>query len=139
MRLLKHLDHKRIAFDVEDELRFHMEMLERKYTQHGMSSAEATAAARKRFGNFEKVKSQCVQISRRNSPLQYVLKGSLIMVGFSGVLIKILSSDYKIARIGTVLVSIAIFGRLLIYVRGLSPSTFLPRTKEVSLSISRKP
>jgi hypothetical protein len=134
MRLLAH---NRIAFDVEDELRFHIEMLERKYTQHGMSSAEATAAARKRFGNFERVKSQCVQISKRSSLLQHVLKTSLILLGFTGLLIYILSSQYRVARIGTILIFIAICGRLLLYVRGLSPATFLPRTKEPSLSIRK--
>ena len=136
MRLL---DHKRIAYDVEDELRFHIEMLERKYTQHGLSSAEATAAARTRFGNFERVRNQCVEISRRSTPLRHVLKMSLILLAFSGLLIYVLNSDYKVARIGTLLIVIAILGRVLLYVRGLTSATFLPRTKEASFSISRKP
>ena len=139
MRLLKHLDHKKIAFDVEDELRFHVEMLQEKYTRHGMSPAEAKAAAQKRFGNFERVKNQCVQISRRSSLLQHVLKTSLILIAFTGLLINILNSDYKVERIGTLLIAIAILGRVLLYVRGLSSASFLPRTKETTLAISRKP
>jgi len=127
-RLRKHLDRKNVVFDVEDELRFHVEMLERKYTQQGMSSAEAKTAATTRFGNFERVKHQCVEISRRSTPLRRVLKISSILLGFTGLLIHILNSHYQVARIGTVLIAIAILGRLLLYVRGLSPSTFFPRT-----------
>ena len=138
-KLLERVDRRRIACDVEDELRFHVEMLETKYTQHGMSSAEASAAAKTRFGNFEKVKNQCVEISRRSNPLRYVLKTLSILLGLTGLLIHIVNSDFKVARIGTVLISIAILSRLLLYVRGLSPSSFLPRTNEASISISRKP
>ena len=138
-RLLKHLDHKRVVFDVEDELHFHVEMLERKYAQQGMSSVEAKTAATTRFGNFERARNQCVEISRRSNPLQRVLKIFSILLGLTGVLIHILNSDFMIARIGTVLIAIAVLGRLLLYVRGLSPTTFIPRTNKASISIRRKP
>ena len=137
--MIARLFKQKIACDVEDELRFHVEMLQQKYTRHGMSPAEAKAAATTRFGHFERVKNQCVQIRRRSSPLQHVLKTSLILVAFTGLLINILSSDYRVARIGTILIVIAVLGRVLLYVRGLSSATFLPRTKETTLAISRKP
>ena len=109
--------------EVEEELQFHIEMLERKFAQQGMSAPDAKAAARRRFGNFETVKKQCVNISRRNSLLQRVLKTAAILFALTGVSIYILSSDYKSARIGTMFIMIALFGRLLLYVRGLSPLT----------------
>ena len=137
--LAKLLNHQKVVFDVEDELRFHVEMLERKYTQQGMSSVEAKTAATTRFGNFERARNQCVEISRRSNPLQRVLKISSILLGLTGLLIHILNSDFMVARIGTVMISIAILGRLLLYVRGLSPTTLLPRTNETSISIRRKP
>ena len=109
--------------EVEEELQFHVEMLERKFAQQGMSAPDAKAAALRRFGNFETVKRQCVNISRRNSLLQRVLKTFAVLFALTGVSIYILSSDYKIARIGTMFIMIALFGRLLLYVRGLSPLT----------------
>lgn len=109
-----------ITFDVEEELQFHLEMLERKYTQHGMSAAEAKAAAQKRFGNFEKVKQQCVDISRRNSRPRHVLKASFIFIGLIGLAVHVFSSDPRVAQIGTTLILIAISGRVLLYVRGLN-------------------
>jgi len=39
--------------DVEEELRFHLEMRERSYLERGLSSAEAREAARRRFGDLE--------------------------------------------------------------------------------------
>ena len=72
---------QKTAFEVEEELQFHIDMLEHKYTQHGMSVAQAKAAALKRFGNLERVKKQCVDISRRNSLLRRVLKTSTILLG----------------------------------------------------------
>jgi hypothetical protein len=125
---------KKTAFEVEEELQFHIEMLERKYTQQGMPDAHAKAAALKRFGNTERVKKQCVDISRRRSLFRRILKVSTILIALTGLAIHALSSDYQVARIGTVLIVIAVSGRLLLYVRGLSPWIFLPGTK-TSLSV----
>jgi len=122
-------NHKRTACEVEEELQFHIEMLERKYAQQGMSIADAKAAALRRFGRFETVKKQCVDISRRNSLLRRILKISSIVIALVGLAIKTFSFDYRVARIGGVLIMIAIGGRLLLYVHGLNPWTFLPAAR----------
>jgi hypothetical protein len=106
--------------DVEEELRFHIEMLEREYAQQGMPDAKA--AALKRFGSLDRIRKQCVDIRRRNNLLRRVLKPSSILIALTGLAIHILNSDYKVARIGTMLIAIAVSCRLLLYVRGLSPS-----------------
>jgi len=134
VNLLMRPNRKKTAFEVEEELQFHIEMLERKYAQQGMSDAHAKAAALKRFGNTERIKKQCVDISRRHSLLRRILKISSILIALTGLAIHTLSSDYKVARIGTVLIMIAVSGRLLLYVRGLSPWIFLSGTK-TSLSV----
>ena len=113
-------DRKQTAVEVEEELRFHIEMLERKYEQQGMPEAHAKAAALQRFGNLERVRNECVNISRRNSLLRRVLKTSSILIALTGLAIHTLSSDYRVARIGTMFITIAVAGRLLLYVRGLS-------------------
>jgi hypothetical protein len=119
--LITHPEQK-FAFEVDEELRFHIDMLEGKYVQQGMSAAEARIAAVRRFGNLERVKKQCVDISRRKSLLRRVLKTSSIVIALIGLSIRILSSDQNIAHIGDTLIMIAISGRLLLYVRGLSPT-----------------
>jgi hypothetical protein len=119
--LLTHANHK-TALEVDEELRFHIDMLEGKYVQQGMSAAEARIAAVRRFGNLERVQKQCVDISRRKSLLRRVLKTSSIVIALIGLSIHILSPDQNIAHIGDTLIMIAISGRLLIYVRGSSPT-----------------
>ena len=131
-------NHTKTAFEVEEELQFHIEMLERDYAQHGMSPAHAKAAALRRFGNFEGIKKQCVDISRRSSLLRRILKTSSILLALTGLAIHAVSSDYKVDRVGTMLITIAIAGRLLLYVHELSPWTFLSGTKS-SLSVTDTP
>ncbi len=133
--LFKNSNRKQIVFEVEDELQFHIEMLERKYVQDGMSAAAAKAAALRRFGSLERAMKHCVDIRSRNSLLRRVLKTSLILLGLTGLSIRILSSDRNVDHIGDIFIMIAIFGRLLLYVRGLSPSTFLSGTNETCPSI----
>ena len=121
---------QRTAVDVEEELRFHIDMLESKYQHHGMPAAEAHAAAMTRFGSLERIKRQCVNIRRRSSLLQRVVKTFTILFVLGGLAINFLSDDYKVERIGTLIIAIAIMVRLLLYVRG---STFLPGTKTTSI------
>jgi len=133
--LINRKNRSKTAFDVEEELQFHLEMLEHKFTRHGMSSADARAAALRRFGNPDKIKNQCLEICRGSSPLRGVLKVLSVLLAFTGLAIHIFSSDYKVAHVGDTLTAIAITGRLLLYVRGLTPSIFLPATKQGSLSV----
>ena len=133
--LFKKLNRKQIVFEVEDELQFHIEMLERKYVQDGMSAAVAKAAALRRFGSLERAMKQCVNIRNRNSLRRRVLKASLTLLGLIGFSIQIVSSNINVDHMGGVLIMIAITGRLLLYVRGLSPSTFLAGTNETCASI----
>lgn len=126
---------QRTALDVEEELLFHVEMLERKYIQLGMSAEEARTAALRRFGNLERVKRQCVTISKRSSRLRRALKTASILLALAGLSIRLLAFDYRVARVGDTLIMIAVAGRFLLYVRGLSPWTFFPRTEDTSLSL----
>jgi hypothetical protein len=134
-KLFKNPYRKQIVFDVEDELHFHIEMLERKYVEDGMSAAAAKAAALRRFGSLEKAMKQCVAIRSRSSLVRRILKTSTIVLGLTGLAIRILSSEVNVERMGVVLIMVAIAGRLLLYVRGLSPSTFLSGTNETCPSI----
>ena len=126
------------AAEVEEELQFHLDMLEEKYAQQGMVDTSAKNAALKRFGNFERVKRQCVDISRRNSLVRRVLSTSSIVLALTGLLMHTLSVDYKVARVGTMLITIAIAARLLVYVRGLAPATFPLGSHETSLSVTER-
>lgn len=55
----------RAESDVDDELRFHLEMRERDYLVRGMSPIDAHAAAARRFGNVDATRHACIQVTTR--------------------------------------------------------------------------
>lgn len=131
-RLLKRFNRRDVEREVENELRFHLELLTEANLQRGMTLKEAEEKASKRFGNVERIKNQCVEISERNRPAVRVLKFFLIVVFSGGVLARILSADIYVKQIGNMLMVIAALGGLLLYVRGLRPFSFVPTSENRS-------
>ena len=124
-----------LELEVEEELHLHVELLQREYIQRGMSLEEARAATQKRFGNLDRFKNECVKIRRRSRPLQRALKLCLILLAVTGMIVRITSTDRDLDHIGGTLIAIAVAGRLLLYVRSLTPSRSLPRDKPTSFSL----
>jgi len=123
--------------EVEEELRLHIDLLQRENMKRGMSPEEARSASLKRFGNVDRVKNECVKICRRSRPLQRAFKVCLILLAMTGLVVRIVGTDRHVAHIGATLIAIAVAGRLLLYVRSLTPSRFLQRSQTSSLSIFR--
>ncbi|HTG95464.1 MAG TPA: permease prefix domain 1-containing protein [Pyrinomonadaceae bacterium] len=63
-----------IAREVEAELRFHIEMRTRANMEVGMRPDQARLAARQSFGDFDRVKTKCCEISRSLPVNSTVLK-----------------------------------------------------------------
>jgi hypothetical protein len=122
--LFHRFDREVIERQIEDELRLHLELLTEHNLERDMPLTEARDAALRRFGNVEQIKEQCVEISRNNRPLIRALKFLLILVFLAGVLVRIFSPELHFTRIGDVLISVAVLGRLFFYVRSLNPSQF---------------
>jgi hypothetical protein len=129
-RLCKRFNRRDAEREVENELRFHLELLTEANLQRGMTLKEAEAEAAKRFGNVERIKNQCVEISARSCPSMRVLKSFLIVVFLGGVLTRISSADIYGEQIGNMLMTIAALGGLLLYIRGLRPFSFAAPTNE---------
>jgi putative ABC transport system permease protein len=55
----------RAVADLDDELRFHIEMRVRDYIAHGMSEADARAATVRRLGDLATTRDACVAIATR--------------------------------------------------------------------------
>ena len=69
-----------IAREVEAELSFHIEMRTRSNIESGMSPAEAQLSARLSFGDFDRVKTKCCEISRSLPFNSAVLKMGLYII-----------------------------------------------------------
>ena len=122
-RLFNPIGSEAIEREVEEELRFHLELLTEDF-QDTVSFAEARASALKRFGNVERIKDQCVEISKRKRPFTRALKSFLILTFVAGIFVRILGTELHVSRIGQMLIAIAVMGRLFLYVRGLKPAGF---------------
>ncbi len=122
--LFKRLNRRKIALEVEEELSFHIELLRREHMRQGMSPAMAKDATLKRFGDLEQIKTECVEISRRSHPLMRALKSFLILIFLAGVLMRVFSNNLNVRHIGDLLMAVGALSRLLLYARGLSPTSF---------------
>ncbi len=126
-RLFKPLNRAEIGREIEDELRLHLELLTEEHLQLDLPLAEARAAALKRFGDVERIKDECVEISRRHHPLIHVLKSFLILIFLAGVLLRVFVAEYHVKHCADILMAVGILGRLLLYARGLRPASFLSK------------
>lgn len=122
--LLNRLDSDLTKREVEEELHLHLELLAEEYVKEGVPWDQAVAAAQRRFGNFERTRDECVEISWRRTPLIRALKFFLSLVFVGGILVRVFSTELNLTRVGSILIAVAVLGRLLIYVRGLNPSSF---------------
>jgi len=121
-RLYHRFDREVIERQIEEELRFHVELLTEQHLQQNMPLAEAQDAALKRFGSVELIKDQCVEISGRNRPLFRALRFFLILVFCVGVLMRGFTDGLQVHHLGDIFILLAISGCLFTYVRGLNPS-----------------
>ena len=116
-----------IEREVNEELRFHLELLTEQHLQNGGTVEDARASALKSFGDVEQVKDECVEISQRRHPFTRALKSFLILVFLAGVFVRIFGTELHVDRVGDMLIAIAVMGRLFLYVRGLKPAVFRPK------------
>ncbi|WP_375767597.1 ABC transporter permease [Archangium gephyra] len=66
--------------DVDEELRFHLEMRAARYEREGLSPAEARAAAEREFGDVGRVREECVRIGheRERKMKRFLLWDALV-------------------------------------------------------------
>jgi hypothetical protein len=130
--LIHRFDPDQTRREIDEELRFHLELLTDEHRLLDMPLAEAREAALRRFGNVEQIKNECVEISRRRHPAVRLFKSFLLLVFLAGVLVRIFSPEFHLTRVGDVLMAVGVLGRLWLYVRGLNPSRFLSEANDSS-------
>jgi hypothetical protein len=118
-----------IEREVDEELRFHLDLLMEQQLQHADTVVEARAAALRRFGDVEQIKDECVEISKRSRPLTRALKAFFILTFLAGILVRIFGTELHVDRMGQMLIAIGVMGRLFLYVRGLKPAGFAPKSE----------
>jgi len=131
-----------IENEIEDELRFHLEMRERDHLAAGMTPEQARTEALRRFGNFEGVKEACREISmeKLGDKLHLkAIKGFIwIMIG-SGLAIRLASPIETVQHVGDILVWIGVLWRVLIYLRAMRSTKHQPPASDDHLLILAEP
>jgi hypothetical protein len=108
--------------EVEDELRFHIEMRTRDNIEAGMRAEDAVADAMRRFGDFDQIRAVCEEIRReRVEGVMKAIKGFTWVIFGCGLTLKLAASLAGLQSVGTFLIMIAGLWRLLIHLREIRP------------------
>src|SRR5215510_2682642 len=79
--------------EIEDELRFHIEMRARDNIATGMSPEDAVADAMRRFGDFDQIRAVCEEIRKeRSAGIMNVIKGGAWVIVGCGLMLKMSSN-----------------------------------------------
>src|SRR5215475_15897179 len=108
--------------EIEDELRFHIELRARDNIAAGMSPEDAVADAMRRFGNFDQIRAVCEEIRKeRLAGIMKVIKGGAWVILGCGLMLKMSSTIVALRDVGDFLILIALLWRLLIHLREMQP------------------
>ncbi len=135
-RLLNRFDRRALEREVEEELRFHIEMQAHVYESQGVTPPEAHARAVLRFGDFAQVKTQCVRIGKQNSVRTWAMKFLFTTAFLLGVSIRVMSSEFHLTRVGDLMIVIAVFGGLLLYGKQTGTTMFRPKEESFRLGLN---
>jgi hypothetical protein len=134
--LLNRFDRRAFEREVEEELQFHIEMQAHVYENQGLTPSEAHARAVLRFGDFAQIKTQCIRIGKQNSARTWAMKLLFTIAFLVGVLIRVLSSEFHLTRVGDLMIMIAVFGGLLLYGKRTGTTMFEPKQKSFRLGLN---
>jgi hypothetical protein len=109
-----------IECEIEEELRFHLELLTRENLARGLTPETAAANARQQFGNFLIVKAACYRAKGREMARRKSIRALKLMTWvmlLAGVSIYALSVGKPFRHTANLLIAIALLSRWLIYLR----------------------
>lgn len=121
-QLFRPVDPMTMQQEVEEELRFHIEMQALDFESDGLPPDAAYARATQRFGNSTKIKRECIGILVEDTRTVRVVKLLFKMSLVAGVLIKFLTSEFRQQQIGNMLIMIGVLGVLLLWAKRFTMS-----------------
>ena len=136
--LLKLFNRKRaIEQEVDEELRFHIDMQTDDYTIRGLSREESKVMAEKRFGDVKKIRTECVRISSGKTVLLWILNSVFLFSLFAGLVVRVLAPELHIRRVGDVMMMIGGLGVLFVYAKQAGAMVFKSDVKPFKLGLHK--
>jgi len=108
------------------------------YTSLGITLEESQAMAKARFGDVEKIKGECISISTGNTFVTWVLTFVFLMTLIVGLIVRALSPEMHITRVGHVMIMIGGLGILLVYAKRAGSMMFT-NSSSVRLGLNNSP
>jgi len=127
-----------IENEVDEELHFHIDMQTSDYELRGITPEESRVMAEARFGDVERIKSECISISTGNTFLTWVLTFVFLMSLIVGLLVRALSPEMHVTRVGDVMMMIGGLGILLVYAKRAGSMGFT-KSSSVRLGLNNSP
>ena len=112
---------KVIESEIDEEFSFHLKMRIADNINRGMSPEEARADARRRFGDYEGIKSTSRKIKSAevNDPKMRILKLCIWLMLSFGIVMRITSTAKEVQQIGSITCWIALLWFLLLHGRAM--------------------
>lgn len=126
-----------IVDEVDEELRFHLDMRTDEYTIHGLSDEESKAKARARFGDVERIRTECIRIGSRSTVLVWFLNSVFLFNLFVGLVLRIIAPVLTVRRVGEVMMMIGGLGILLVYAKQAGTSVFKSDAQSFKLGLQQ--
>ncbi len=128
---------ERVDREVENELRFHIELRTRDNIAAGMAPEDAAADAMRRFGDFDHVRTMCQEIKEeRLANNMKVIKGLIWVMLGCGLTLKLAAYVQALQIVGAFLILIAFLWRLLVHLREIqSEQHRIKEAEQPTLSI----
>jgi hypothetical protein len=124
--LFTRFERRGLEREVEEELQFHLDMRAQEFELDGAPESDAMTKARTRFGDFDGIKNECVEIASHKRFGTRLAQFLFTLAFVIGILIRIRNPELHLTRIGDVLIMIGIFGGVLLAgkrFRHISPAT----------------
>jgi hypothetical protein len=136
--LLNLFKRKRIIEDeVDEELHFHLDMQTDDYAIRGLSDEESMAKAKARFGDVEKIRSECIRISSRSTVLLWILNSVFLFNLFVGLVLRVTASVLTVRRVGDVMMMIGGLGILLVYAKQAGTHVVKAEGQSIKLGLQK--
>jgi hypothetical protein len=110
-------DKQSLETQVDEELRFHIDMQTIDYQQRGLSHDESRAKAKVRFGDVERIKKECIRIGSGKTVLIWILNSVFMFCLTMGLLLRAFVPEMHVNRVGDVMMMIGGLGILLVYAK----------------------
>jgi hypothetical protein len=126
-----------IEDEVDEELRFHLDMQTDDYSIRGLSREESKAMAEKRFGDVKKIRTECIRISSGKTVLLWILNSVFLLSLFIGLFLRVVATELHVSRVGDVMMMIGGLGILLVYAKQAGATVVKSDAKPFKLGLQK--